>query len=565
MNIIHGLPPVAEKNQFVSLDTEFFRMNGKQLHRPTSGKFACATFCPNDEDVYIITDPEMLKPAIEAIDNGVWVTQKGAFDFTQLRRFTYIPTRKKWWDTLYCEKIMYGGYYDQFGLNDLARRYLGIYLDKSMQKYFETHDELTEEAIYYSCMDALVTRKIGLAQYNSIDKKSFDVWKNIDQPFTWAVLDFAGFPIDPNMITELAEENLALADKIGGGLPFNYKSPKQIMEWAERNKIKIKATNEDELLEYIKKHPDSPHNDTLKDILAARGYAHMASTYGKGLLEDYLEEEQYPDYHDGTYPVIYPNINPNQAETGRTSSDSPNIQNQPNDKRFRSCYHAALGYKMVIADYSAQEPRITAYESQDEKLMGIFRDKKDVYIEMFRYMFGKEITKKDPERKKMKPVFLGMTYGLTEYGLSAKEGIPLKEAKELLDKSMATFPGVKEWQKKQKAMKQYVETVNGRRIWINPYSDQGDRNKLNAPIQGTAADMMKKAIAEMHQTWCFDPYRFAVCAPIHDEVVLHVPELIAEDVAMFTKNTMEQVAEAMCPGIPFVADVCVGDSWADKK
>lgn len=564
MNIIHGLPPITGKNEFVSVDTEFFRMNSKQLHRPTSGKFACATFCPNDEDVYIITDPEMIKPALENIDAGVWVTQNGKFDITQLRRFTYVPIRKKWWDTFYCEKIMYGGYYDMFGLEDIARRTLGIYVDKSMQKYFENHDELIEDAIYYSCMDALITRKIGIEQYNTIDKRSFNVWKNIDQPFTWAVMDFAGFPIDPDKIIELANENLSMAEQISKDLPFNYRSPKQIMDWAKQNKIKISATNEDELLDYIHRNPDGKHNEILKAVLDARGYYHMASTYGKGLLDNYLEQEQYPDYHDGTYPVVYPNINPNQAETGRTSANDPNIQNQPNDKRFRSCYHAAPGYKIVIADYSAQEPRITAYLSQDEKLMGIFRDGKDVYIEMFRYMFGKEITKKDPERKKMKPVFLGMTYGLTEYGLSAKEGIPLKEAKELLDKSMATFPGVREWQRNQKAKKQYVETVNGRRIWINPYSDQGDRNKLNAPVQGTAADMMKKGIAEMHQTWCFDPYKFAVCAPIHDEVVLHVPEAIAQDVAAFTKNTLEMVAEQMCPGIPFIADVCVGESWADK-
>lgn len=558
MNIIQGIPPQQDKNCFVSLDIEMFGMKKKQLHRPTYGRFACLTICPNDEDVYILTNPEHIQPALDNMKDCVWVTQNGKFDFTQLRRYVPIPPRKKWWDTLYVEKIMFGGYYDGFDLADLTRRYLNFELDKSMQRYFENATELNDEAIYYSCMDSLVTRKIGIEQRKQIDHNSFNVWKNIDMPFAWAVMDFRGFPINPEKIEALAESNKFHAEQIGAGLPFNFKSPKQIMEWAKGRKIKISSTDEANLSEYIAKHPDDEDCKILSSILDARSYQKMASTYGMNLIDDYME------YEEG-YPVIYPNININQAETGRTSATDPNIQNQPNRPEFRACYEAPAGHKLVIGDYSAQEPRITAYVTQDEKLMRIFNEKKDVYSEMYYEMFGKRIDKKSPERRKMKDVFLGMVYGLTEWGFSKKYDVTVEEAKEMLKKAMHTFPGVSAWQAKQYKQKKFVETVYGRRIWINSYSDQSDRNKLNAPIQGTAADMMKKAISEMHQTWCFDPYPFAIVAPIHDEVVLHVPDEIAQDVATFVKNTMEMIAEQMCPGVPFIADVVIGQSWADKS
>lgn len=558
MNIIQGIPSQIEKDCFVSLDTEWFGLNPKQLHRPTSGKFGCLTICPNDEDVYFIDNPELIKPALDNLKDCVWATQNGKFDIVQLRRHVDIRPRKKWWDTLYIEKIMYGGYYDTFGLEDLARRHLNIELDKSAQKSFEKATEWNEELIRYACMDALITRQVAIEQRKQIDKKSFNIWTEIDRPFTWAVMDFRGFPINPDKIKELADRNTKRAEEIGATLPFNYKSPKQILDWARNRKIKISATDEEELTEYSIKHPDNEESKIFSAVLEARKLAKMSSTYGMNLIEDYME------YDEDGYPVIYPNINPNQAETGRTSSSDPNIQNQPNTPEFRACYEAAPGHKLIIADYSGQEPRITAYVTQDKKLIQIFKENKDVYSEMFFEIFGKRIDKKCPERKKMKAVFLGMTYGLTEYGFSKKYDVMVEEAKELLRKSMATFPDVLRWQDKQYKQKKFVETVNGRRVWINPYSYQANNNKLNAPIQGTAADMMKKAIATMYETWCFD-IPFCVVAPVHDEVVLHAPEKLAEEIKTFTKDTLERVAEEMCPGIPFIADACIANNWSEKS
>jgi len=557
MNIIFDIPPKQDKNCFVGVDTEFFGMNGKQLHRPTSGKFGCLTVCTNDEDVYFITDPEQIQPALDNISKCIWATQNGKFDFVQLRRYVDLPPRKKWWDTLYVEKIMYGGYYDRFALEDLARRWLDIEVNKSLQKAFEKTEEWTPELIEYACIDALITRKIAIKQREQIDEKSFHIWTDIDRDFAWAVMDFRGFPINPDKIKALAEYNTKQVEELSKDLPFNFRSPKQIMDWARQNKIKISSTNEAVLLEHIAKHPDKKENEIFQKILDGRSYQKMASTYGMNLIDDYME------YEDG-YPVIYPNININQAETGRTSATDPNIQNQPNQPEFRSCYEAAPGYKIIIADYSAQEPRITAYVTQDEKLLRIFIEHKDVYIEMYYEMFGEKITKKDPRRKPMKDIFLGMTYGLSKWGFSKKQGVTVEEADMMLTKAMKTFRNVKNWQNEQKKKKRFVETVSDRKIHINPHTSQADNNKLNAPIQGTAADMMKKAIIEMWINWPFD-YPFAVIAPIHDETVLHVPENIAKGVAKFVKETMERVAMEICPGVPFVADAIIGNSWAEKS
>lgn len=327
MNIIYSIPPIQEPNTFVSLDVEMFKMNKKQLHRPNSGRFACLTICPNDEDVYIITDEKQVQQALDAISDAVWVTQNGKFDIVQLRRYATIEPRKKWWDTLYIEKIMYGGYYDRFGLDDLARRHLNISVDKSMQKYFEKADELNDEAIQYACFDSLITRKIALKQKDEIDKDSFkNIWKEVDMPFAWATMAFRGFPINPDRIKEWTEENLKLAAEIETTLPFNPRSWKQILEWARVNKIKISATDEATLREYIEKNPDSEGSKIFENVLKARYHSHMASTYGKNILDEFMEFEFYTFPGEDAsivYPVIYPNININEAETGRTSATDP--------------------------------------------------------------------------------------------------------------------------------------------------------------------------------------------------------------------------------------------------
>src|SRR3990167_2591243 len=156
MNIIIGDPPKISNNTLVSIDLEIFEANKKILHRPHTGRFACLSICSNDdpETVYIIDKETSVPHALDRIKNSIWVAHNLKFDVTHLRRWANIPPRKKAICTMILERIMWGGYYDNFGLDHLVRRYLDIKLDKSLQKTFETATEMTPELIEYAALDA---------------------------------------------------------------------------------------------------------------------------------------------------------------------------------------------------------------------------------------------------------------------------------------------------------------------------------------------------------------------------------------------------------------------------
>ena len=136
MKILNYVPPPQKENKFVSVDTEWLGMDKNLLHRPTTGKFGCMTIATDPDTVYVIRDPENISTALFGIRDCIWIMQNSKFDLTQLRRHAEIEPRKKLWDTMLIDRILWGGYYDRFSLDNLSRRYLNIELDKSLQKYF---------------------------------------------------------------------------------------------------------------------------------------------------------------------------------------------------------------------------------------------------------------------------------------------------------------------------------------------------------------------------------------------------------------------------------------------
>jgi len=559
MNIINNIPQL-EKDTWVSIDIEMFGMEDGKLHRPTSGDFACLTLAINDTDVLYVDKKKDLPEVFEPIDNCVWVLQKASFDIVQLRRWVDIKPRKKIWDTLLIDRILWNGYYDRFSLEHLARRYLGIEMDKSLQKSFATSTKMNQEQIEYACIDSIRTLQVARKQKEIMSKSDFLVWAKIDRPVMWAFLDFQGFAMDVDSWNDLARRNKKIADDIKAELPINPNSPKQVMEWFLDHKIRLKSTDEKQLLSvaYRKKTPEDVKSMIFK-ILDARKYGRRASTYGENFIEKYIEEENGVKF-------VYPSIDINRAETGRTASSDPNIQNIPvrETPEFRDGFIARPGNKLIIVDFSAQEPRITAYVTQDKRLIDLFISGDDPYIRMAKMFFNLVITKKDPMRAKMKAIILGMAYGLSKYGLSAQYDISIEESDELLKKAFTIFYGIDIWIKKQQKIKTYVKTVWGRKVWINPYTNQSQRNVLNAPIQGTASDMLKVSIARIHQGWKWD-IPFGMVAEVHDEIILDVPENLAEEIRDFVVGAMVTVGEEMCPGIPFKVDAVIADRWSEKS
>ena len=520
MNIIHNIPPKLDN--WISLDLELVNTDIKVLHRPQGGDFALLTIC-DGKNTYVINNEVDVPTAIHNIQDCVWIFHNAKFDLTHLRRWADIPQRNKVWDTMLIEKILYSGYYDGFSLADLSRRYLSKFLDKSLQKEWSNVDlkNIPPEYMEYAVSDAVTTWQVAMEQKKQVKKQDFWIWSHIDLPAMWAVMDFMGFRIDTQCWLDLAEKNRIKSAEIDASLPFNIRSYKVAREYLSKRGFRgLPNTQEDTIEAWIAKYPDTEAAALAKISLEGRKYAKRASTYGKAFVANYIEKDlvHKVDVVFGDYNII-------GAETGRLSCTSPNMQNIPSKdtKDFRRCFVARPGYKLVIADYSQQEIGIAAYISKDKNLLEIFNSGKDIYIAMAKVMYGKTITHDDPLRKRMKSVVLGTNYGMSKYGLARKEQITEDEAEEFLNKFARAFPDLFSWMGNQQKIKNFTNTILKRKTFLNPYSSQHERNALNNPIQGSAADMIKLALIEIHNHWEFD-FPFSVVAVIHDEIVLDVPE-----------------------------------------
>jgi DNA polymerase-1 len=561
MNIIYDVPP--ELHGWVSLDLELVNTNIKVLHRPQGGDFGLLTLY-DGKNVYIINDETNVPAAISYIQDCVWIFHNSKFDLTHLRRWAYIPPRNKIWDTMLIDKIMYSGYYDTFSLADLSRRYLGKFLDKSLQKEWGNVDlkNLPQEYVDYAVSDIVTTYDVAMEQKKHVKKQDFWIWSHIDLPAMWAVMDFMGFRIDAEQWLELADKNKKRSAEIDASLPFNIRSYKVAREYLSKRGFRgLPNTRESTIEMWMNKFPDTEAAELAKVCLEGRKYAKRASTYGKSFISNYIERDlvHKVDVVFGDYNII-------GAETGRLSCTSPNMQNIPSKdtKEFRRCFVARPGYKLVIADYSQQEIGIAAYISKDKNLLEIFNSGKDIYIAMAKLMYGKTITKDDPLRKRMKSVVLGTNYGMSEYGLAKKENITKEEAIDFLNKFAKAFPDLNQWMQNQQKIKNFTNTILKRKTFLNPYSSQHGRNALNNPIQGSAAEIIKSALIRLHKNWEFDNLPFSVVAIIHDELVLDVPEQYAEDVLNFVKYQSETAANELCKGMSFRVDVVIADNWSEK-
>jgi DNA polymerase-1 len=546
-NIYTHLPPQFTKDDRVAMDVELFGLDPKRLHRP-AGRFGSLACTVNGTDVYITYSPPMIKDFLTRCQDAVWIFHNASFDIAHLRRWTDIKPRKRLWDTLLIEKIMYSGYYNnnEFGLNDLVRRYCDIYLEKSQQKQFTEDQEWTPEKVEYAAKDVVATWMVYHAQKKIIDDECMQVYKQIDLPAMWTILGFKGVKVNTEKWIELANKNTGLAKEIGDELDFNPRSPKQVVEALNKEGMDVISSG--------KRALERSDNETAKNVLEYRKYAKRSSTYGEKWVEQFVEA-------DGR---VYSSYQVSEAISGRMSSRSPNLQNIPvrETPEYRECFIAGEGNVFVIADWSAQEPRIAAYLSGDKKLISIFNSDKDVYIEIAKEMFNETITKSDPRRAEIKEIVIGACNGLTEYGLARKFNIEPEEAKETFDRYFETFPELYNYRENIKNTRpHYVESLCGRRTWLNQYAWGWERTGMDSPIQSSAADAMKLAMVEFVEKWGANP----IVLSIHDEIVCEVAETSAEEAKKILEETMIDVAQRLHPGIQAKVSISVGKNWGCKQ
>lgn len=573
--VIHTgeLPPETFEWDNVAIDSEFFGQDKTKLHRP-HGQFASLAACADGKNVYMVFEERKIDEFIRRLDKSMWYYHNAKYDLTQLRRFADIPDRKMIWDTQLIEQIRYSGYYDRFSLSDVYRRYTGKYLPKEERGSFtEAVDGMNDEMIFYAACDVVADWEVGQAQQREISENDTWLWEQIERPFLFTLLDTGGVLIDAEQWSAIAKEkrekSVSIWDEIQAEHGINIRSNDQLAKFLLENGIKLekktdggKFSVDAKVLKKFKgQHP------VIDMVLEYKPMQKGASTYGDSWLEGALEA-------DGR---IYTSWNQLGAKTSRMSSDHPNLQNIPvrTDKKYRYCFIAGDGKMFVIGDWSSQEPRNLAYLSQDEKLIEIFRSKKDPYIAVGYEVFDEHFVKKDRRRKEMKRLVLGLSYFMSKYGLrdALDEDIPevvhtVEYADELMTKFFKKFPGVKAYINDNQAHAHkhgYVETIWGRKIYISPFDPRLDTEAPNYSIQGSAGESMKVAANRLRKRWMKEFGENPIRLYVHDEMAIEVDE----DKAEYAKSMMEEImvdtAESMHEGIPGEAEIFVGKSWGDKE
>ena len=360
---------------------------------------------------------------------------------------------------------------------------------------------------------------------------------------------------------ELEQQAYALA-----GQPFNLNSPKQIREILfERQKLPVKkktpsgdpSTDEDVLTELALDYP------LPKRLLEFRGLAKLKSTY----------TDKLPRMVDAKTGRVHTTYSQAVAVTGRLASNDPNLQNipirTPQGRRIREAFIAPPGAKIVSADYSQIELRIMAHISGDAGLMKAFERGDDVHRATAAEVFSVPLDKVSvDERRAAKTINFGLIYGMSAFGLAQNLGIERATAQAYIDSYFIRYPGVARYMQETRELARrrgYVETVFGRRLWLPEIASGGpqrrqaaERAAINAPMQGTAADLIKLAMIEVSAWLAREKLATKLIMQVHDELVLEVPEGELAQVKEKVPELMQNVAVLK---VPLVVDVGVGENW----
>lgn len=432
------------------------------------------------------------------------------------------------------------------------------------------------KAAEYAAEDADITRRLAYTLLPRITDRLAYVYRDIELPSRDVLyaMERHGVLLDSALLArqsheiglrlvELEQEAYTLA-----GQPFNLASPKQIGEiFFEQLKLPVvkktpkgAPSTDEEVLEELAKDFPLP-----RVLLEHRALSKLKSTY----------TDKLPQMVNPTTGRVHTSYNQTVAVTGRLSSSDPNLQNIPvrtaEGRRIREAFIAPPGHVIVSADYSQIELRIMAHLSEDANLMRAFAEGMDVHRATAAEVFGCTVDEVTSEQRRYaKTINFGLIYGMSQFGLASQLGITREAAKTFIERYFHRFPGVAEYMEKTRntAREQgYVETVFGRRLWLpeikspNPMRRAGaERAAINAPMQGTAADLIKLAMIAVQNWLVNEKLASRLIMQVHDELVLEVPE-----------NELERIREGIpacmadIPGlnVPLVAELGSGKNWEE--
>ena len=472
------------------------------------------------------------------------------------------------------------------GLDELSERWLGLEtityesLCGKGAKQIGFADVAIEQATEYAAQDADFALRLEAHLRAQMDAKQLEMYEKMELPVAQVLFEMERNGVQINR-AELARQSAELGAELmkleqeayaAAGQPFNLNSPKQLQEILfDKMGIPTKglkktakggiSTNE-AVLEQLA--PDYP---LPKIILQNRSLAKLKSTY-----TDKLPEMISPK--DGRVHTTYAQA---VAITGRLASNNPNLQNIPirtaEGRRVRRAFTAPQGSVIVSADYSQIELRIMAHLSGDKTLIAAFQNGEDVHRRTAAEVFGIAPENVSSEQRRYaKTINFGLIYGMGQYGLAKSLGIDNLSAKTFIDRYFARYPGVAEYMqrtKEQAAAQGFVETLFGRRLYLPDIRNKNanaragaERAAINAPMQGTASDLIKRAMIDVSRWLVSDDLKSKLIMQVHDELVLEVPEAELDLVKEKLPQIMAKVDDGMLK-VPLVAEVGVGMNWEE--
>ncbi len=520
-----------------------------------------------------------LKPLLESETKGK-IGQNLKYDMSVLAKYGIRLSGVRY-DTM-LESYVLDSTATRHDMDSLALKYLShktiSYEDVAgkgaKQKRFD--EVRIDEAGPYAAEDADIALRLHLALWPrlSAEESLRSLFEEIEIPLiaVLSIMERNGVKVDAKMLgkqsRELERRIKAIEEEAyaEAGEEFNLGSPKQIqsilfdkLELPVRSKTPKgqPSTAESVLADLAAEFP------LPRLILEYRAMSKLKSTYTDAL----------PDRINPKTGRVHTSYHQAVASTGRLSSTEPNLQNIPirteAGRRIRKAFVAEPGYRLLAADYSQIELRIMAHLSRDEGLIGAFEAGEDIHRATAAEVFGvKDGKVSDEQRRRAKAVNFGLIYGMSAFGLARQLGISRGEAQEYVDTYFARYPGVKSFmdETRERARDRgYVETVFGRRLYLPEIKSRNaqrrqyaERTAINAPMQGTAADIIKRAMVRIHRWLEKDSPDARMIMQVHDELVFEVAE---DNLDQVRKKVVEHMSAAAKLDVPLVVEAGIGSDW----
>lgn len=596
-SVTHTYKLVENEEEMRALSQKFLSAKTLSLDTETTGTDAMTaelvglSFAVEEFEAYYIPVPpeceeaqkivDIFKPAYEN-PSSLKTGQNIKYDMLVLARYG-VDIKGKMFDTMVAHYVLQPEL--PHNMDALAEQYLGYSTIKIEEligtkgKKQKNMRDLPPGDVYeYACEDADVTLRLKNALHDELVRNdAIQLFEEVEMPLVrvLAAMELTGVRIDTETLREtselftlrmnkLEEEVFALA-----GESFNLSSPKQvgeilfdklkIDERAKRTKTGQYVTSE-EVLEKLR-----PRHEIVDRILNYRGLKKLTSTYVDSL----------PTLINPSTGKIHTSFNQTVTSTGRLSSSNPNLQNIPvrgdDGKEIRKAFIPEPGCTFFSADYSQIELRIMAHLSGDKHMIEAFLEGDDIHASTAAKIYHKPIgdVTRD-ERRKAKTANFGIIYGISVFGLAERLNVPRSEARELIDGYFATYPRVREYMDEsiERARRQgYIETLLRRRRYLPDINSRNaivrgyaERNAINAPIQGSAADIIKIAMVRIYNRFISENLRSTMMLQVHDELNFSV---VPEEREIVEQIVIHEMENAYSLSVPLKADCGWGANWLE--